>query len=131
NLLVGKEFLNLGRKNNQSLTINLRVFMGGGRKIIPLRRNDQGQLNVDPANDQYWDYDKAFESSLDDLYQIDLSMSYKWNNLKTTQEFYFNISNITAAEGRISEYYDESEVDNIGYVTQIGLFPNLMYKVYF
>lgn len=131
NLLVGKEFLNLGRKNNQALTINLRVFIGGGRKIIPLRRNDQGQLNVDPANDQYWDYDKAFESSLDDLYQIDLSMSYKWNNLKTTQEFYFNISNITAAKGRISEYYDESEADNIGYVTQIGLFPNLMYKVYF
>jgi len=131
NLLVGKEFLNLGRKNNQALTINLRVFMGGGRKIIPLRRNDQGQLNVDPANDQYWDYDKAFESALDDLYQIDLSMSYKWNNLKTTQELYFNISNITAAEGRISEYYDESEAHNIGYVTQIGLFPNLMYKVYF
>lgn len=105
--------------------------MGGGRKIIPLRRNDQGQLDVDPANDLYWDYDKAFESSLDDLYQIDLSMSYKWNNLKTTQELYFTICNITAAEGRISEYYDESEAHNIGYVTQIGLFPNLMYKVYF
>lgn len=131
NILVGKEFLNLGRKNNQALTVNLRVFMGGGRKIIPLRRNDQGQLDVDPANDLYWDYDKAFESSLDDLYQIDLSMSYKWNNLKTTQELYFTISNITAAEGRISEYYDESEAHNIGYVTQIGLFPNLMYKVYF
>jgi hypothetical protein len=131
NLLAGKEFLNLGRKNNQALTINLRVFMGGGRKIIPLRRNDQGQLNVDPANEQYWDYDKAYESSLDDLYQIDISMSYKWNKIKTTQEFFLNISNITAAEGRISEYYDESESDNIGFVTQIGLFPNLMYRIYF
>ncbi|MEQ8880216.1 MAG: TonB-dependent receptor, partial [Cyclobacteriaceae bacterium] len=49
NILAGKEFLNLGRKDNQALTINLKVFMGGGRKIIPLRRDDQGQLNVDPA----------------------------------------------------------------------------------
>ncbi|MEP4135157.1 MAG: TonB-dependent receptor, partial [Cyclobacteriaceae bacterium] len=87
NILAGKEFLNLGKKDNQALTINLKVFMGGGRKIIPLRRDDQGHLNVDPANDRYWDYDKAYESSLDDLYQIDLSMSYKWNKLETTHEF--------------------------------------------
>ncbi|WP_417611976.1 TonB-dependent receptor [Owenweeksia hongkongensis] len=131
NILAGKEFLNLGRKDNQALTINLKVFVGGGRKIIPLRRNDQGQLNVDPANDQYWDYDKAYESSLDDLYQIDLSMSYKWNRPKTTHEFYLNIYDITGAKRRISEYYDDSEPGNIGYVTQVGLFPNLMYKVYF
>ena len=131
NILAGKEFLNLGRKDNQALTINLKVFIGGGRKIIPLRRDDQGHLNVDPANDRYWDYDKAYESSLNDLYQIDLSMSYKWNKLKTTHEFYLNIYDITGAKGRISEYYDESEPDNIGYVTQVGLFPNLMYKVYF
>ncbi len=131
NILAGKEFLNLGRKDNQALTINLKVFVGGGRKIIPLRRDDQGHLNVDPANDRYWDYEKAYESSLEDLYQIDLSMSYKWNKLKTTHEFYLNIYDITGVKGRISEYYDESEPDNIGYVTQVGLFPNLMYKVYF
>ncbi|MEP0365436.1 MAG: TonB-dependent receptor [Cyclobacteriaceae bacterium] len=131
NILAGKEFLNLGKKDNQALTINLKVFMGGGRKIIPLRRDDQGHLNVDPANDRYWDYDKAYESSLDDLYQIDLSMSYKWNKLETTHEFYLNIYDITGAKGRVSEYYDDTEPDNIGYVTQVGLFPNLMYKVYF
>ncbi len=131
NILAGKEFLNLGRKDNQALTINLKVFVGGGRRIIPLRRDNQGHLNVDPANDQYWDYDKAYESSLDDLYQIDFSMSYKWNNLKTTHEIYLNMYDVTGAKGRISEYYDESEPDKIGYVTQVGLFPNLMYKVYF
>ncbi len=131
NLLAGKEFLNLGRKNNQALTINLRVYVGGGRKIIPLMRNDQGQLDVDPANDQYRDYSKAYESSLDDLYQVDLSMSYKWNKLKTTHEFYLNLYDLTNAQRRISEYYDDSQPDNISYVTQVGLFPNLMYKVYF
>ena len=131
NILAGKEFFNLGKKDNQALTINLRVYIGGGRKIVPLRRDDQGQLNVDLANDRYWDYDKAYESSLDDLYQMDLSMSYKWNKLKTTHEFYLNLYDMTGAKGRISEYYDESEPDNIGYITQVGFFPNLMYKVYF
>jgi hypothetical protein len=131
NILAGKEFLSLGKKDNQALTINLRVFVGGGRKIMTLIRNDQGQLNVDPAKDQYWDYDQAYESSLDDLYQIDLSMSYKWNKLRTTHEFYLNLYDMTGAKGRIFEYFDESEPDNIGYVTQVGFFPNIMYKVYF
>ena len=62
---------------------------------------------------------------------MDLSMSYKWNKLKTTHEFYLNLYDMTGAKGRISEYYDESEPDNIGYITQVGFFPNLMYKVYF
>lgn len=131
NILAGKEFLNLGKKDNQALTINLKVFVGGGRKIIPLRRDNQGNLDVDPANDQYFDYDKAYESSLDDLYQVDLSLNYKWNKLKTTHELFLNIYDITNVEGRITEYYDDSEPDKIGYITQIGLFPNLMYRIYF
>lgn len=32
---------------------------------------------------------------------------------------------------RLSEYYDPNAANKVGYTTQFGLLPNLMYKVYF
>ncbi len=131
NLLGGKEFPGLGRKKNQTLGLNFKAFLAGGRKIIPLLRDAQGNLAVDPAKGQVWDYSKAFENSLEDAYQIQVSASYKWNKLRATHELFLNLDNVTNNKGRIMEFYDENEPGKVGYMTQFGFFPNLMYRVYF
>lgn len=131
NILFGKEIPNLGRKKNQVLGLNAKMFFGGGRKIIPLLRDEQGNLAVDPANNRFWDYNQAYERALGNPYQLTLSASYKWNKRKATHELFLNIDNITNHKGKISEFYDDSEPNNVGYLTQFGLFPNLMYRVYF
>ncbi len=131
NFLVGKEFEDLGKKNNQTLGLNAKVFFGGGKKIIPLLRDSEGNLDVDPDNNQFWDYAKAYENKLEDVYQVIVSASYKWNKPKGTHELFLNLDNVTNTKGRISEFYDEEEPDSIGYLTQFGFFPNLMYRVYF
>lgn len=131
NVLVGKEFNGLGKKDNQTLALNFKMFFQGGQKIIPLLRDDNGDLAVEPENNTYWDYSKAFESKLDDIYQINFSVSYKWNRKKATHELFLDLQNLTNNTGRLYEYYDESEPGNIGYVKQFGFFPNLMYRVYF
>ncbi|MES2731923.1 MAG: TonB-dependent receptor [Bacteroidota bacterium] len=131
NILWGKDFVNLGKKHNQTLALNAKVFFGGGKKIIPLLRDTQGNVAVDPANDRYWDYKKAYENKLENTYQIILSASYKFNRPKATHEIFINLDNITDTKGKLSEYYDKNEPNSIGYITQFGLFPNLMYRVYF
>ncbi|MFY0627460.1 MAG: TonB-dependent receptor [Reichenbachiella sp.] len=131
NVLVGKEFVNLGKKRNQILGLNASVFIGGGKKIIPLLRDAEGNLAVDPENDQYWDYGKAYDDQLDNIYRVTVSANYKWNKPKATHELLLTLDNVTDNLGRISEYYDESQPNSIGYLTQFGFFPNLMYKVYF
>jgi len=131
NILAGKEFENLGRKNNRTLSLNAKVFFGGGRKIIPLLRDAQGNLAVNPANNQYWDYKKAYENKIEDTYQVILSASYKINRPKATHEIFLSLDNITNNKGKITEYYDENEPNSIGHMTQFGFFPNLMYRVYF
>lgn len=131
NILCGKEFAGLGKKKNQVLGLNAKAFFGGGRKIIPLLRDAEGQLAVDPASGRYWDYDRAFERSLGDVYQVLLSASYKWNKPRATHELFLNLDNITNHKGRISEFYDDSEPGKVGHMTQFGFFPNLMYRVYF
>nr|MCU0348382.1 TonB-dependent receptor [Saprospiraceae bacterium] len=131
NLLGGKEFPGLGGKKNQTLGLNFKAYLAGGRKIIPLLRDAQGNLAVDPAKGQVWDYSKAFENSLEDAYQIQVSASYKWNKPRATHELFLNLDNLTNNKGRIMEFYDENEPGKVGYMTQFGFFPNLMYRVYF
>ena len=131
NILGGKEFTGWGRKANQTFGVNTKIYIGGGPKMIPLLRDDQGNLAVDPANNRFWDYEKAYERSLEDLYSINVSLSYKWNKPRATHELFLDLINVTNSQGRLSEYYDENEPGNIGYITQLFFFPNMMYRVYF
>ena len=131
NALAGKEWDGWGKKENQTFGLNTKIFFGGGKKIIPLLRDDQGNLAVDPATNSYWDYEKAYESKIEDIYQVTLSASYKWNKPKATHELFMNLDNVTNNKGKLSEFYDESEPGSVGYLTQFGFFPNLMYRVYF
>jgi len=131
NLLCGKEFEGWGKKQNKILGLNAKAFFGGGKKIIPLLRDEQGELAVDPTSNSFYDYEKAYEKKIEDIYQITISVSYKVNRPKATHEIFVNLDNVTNTKGRLNEFYDESESNSIGYVTQFGLFPNLMYRVYF
>ncbi len=131
NVLCGQEFPNLGRKRNKTFGINTKLFYGGGQKYIPLLRDDAGNLAVDPENGTFWDYDNAYEDKLEDAFQLNISFSYKWNRVRTTHEIFMNLDNVTDHKGKLSEYYDEDEPNSIGYATQFGFFPNLMYRVYF
>lgn len=131
NVLMGKEFQNLGKKKNQTLSLNGKIFYGGGKKIIPLLRDAQGNIAVDSDNNNYWDYEKAYEKKLENIYQVTVSASYKFNRPKATHEIFINLDNVTNTKGKVSEYYDESEPNSVGHLTQFGLFPNLMYRVYF
>jgi len=131
NILAGKEFTNLGEKDNQSLTLNMKAFIAGGKPTAPLLRDSEGNLSVDQENSTYYDLSQAYSHRLEDLYEINFSASYKWNKKKTTHELFLNIDNITNNKGKITEYYDVEAEDSVGNLTQFGIFPNLMYRVYF
>jgi len=131
NILGGKEFKNLGRKNNQTLALNTKIFFEGGERYIPLLRDAQGNIAVDQQNNRYFDYSKAYNKKLDDIFVMNLSASYKFNKPNATHEIFIDMMNITNSKGRLAEYYDESKPGKVGYVTQFGFFPNVMYRIYF
>ncbi|MCX6230809.1 MAG: TonB-dependent receptor [Bacteroidetes bacterium] len=131
NILFGKEFAHLGKKKNQTLNLNTKVFFGGGQRYIPLLTDALGNNAANPATNKFWDYKKAYDKKFEDIYQINLSASYKWNKHKLTHELFITLDNITNNKGKISEYYDETKPGKIGYVTQFGLYPNIMYRLYF
>ena len=48
-----------------------------------------------------------------------------------THVLFLDLMNLTDNRPRISEYYDESKADKLGYKIGFGFFPNIMYRVYF
>ena len=131
NILFGKEFKNLGKKQNQTLALNTKVLFEGGERYIPLLRDAQGNVAVEPENDRYFDYSKAYNNKLDNIFLLNLSISYKFNRPRATHEIFLDMMNLTNSKGRVAEYYDVNKPGKVGYITQFGMFPNLMYRIYF
>lgn len=131
NVLCGKEFDELGEKENQTLTLNAKIYFSSGQRYIPLLRDAAGSLIVDPAHNKFWDYSKAYNNRLDNIYQLNVSVSYKFNTPNVTHEIFLDLPNVTNHRGRLYEYYDANKPDKISYVTQMQFLPNLMYRVYF
>jgi hypothetical protein len=90
-----------------------------------------GNVAVEPENDRYFDYSKAYDNKLDNIFLMNLSASYKFNRPGATHEIFLDLMNLTNSQSRIAEYYDVSKPGNVGYSTSFGFFPNLMYRVYF
>lgn len=130
NFLVGKEF-ELGQKHNKILSVDTKIFYYGGQRYIPLLRDANGNLAVDEENDLYYDYSKAYEQKFENLFELNLSVSFKINCPKVAHELFLEIGNVTNNQSRMSEYYDTSEPDNIGYIRQMQRLPNFMYRLYF
>jgi hypothetical protein len=116
---------------NNTLTLNAKVFFSGGQRYIPLLRDANENLAVDPLNNRFWDYSKAYDNSLGNIFKLALSVNYKINRPKATHEIFIDLPNITNNQGKISEYYDASKPDKIGYIQQMSFLPNIMYRVYF
>ena len=131
NILFGKEFKNLGKKQNQTLALNTKIFFEGGQRYIPLIRDAQGNVAVEPENDRYFDFSKAYNDKLDNIFLLNLSASYKFNRPRATHEIFLDLMNLTNSQARMAEYYDVSKPGKVGYSTQFGFFPNLMYRIYF
>ncbi len=130
NFLAGKEF-ELGEIQNKTLTINAKLLFSGGQRYIPLLRDAAGNLAVDEETNQFYDYAKAYENKLDDLFELNLSASYKINLPKITHELFLELTNLTNDRGRMSEYYDTTEPSNIGYIRHMSFLPSFMYRIYF
>jgi len=133
NLLIGKEFEGLGKNKNSVFSINARAFCGGAKSTTPLLRvsGSENELAVDPSIGLYYDERNSYSQRLDNTYSLVLNLAYTWNKTSTTHEINLSFDNITNSQARLSEYYDASEPNGIGYQKQVGFFPNLMYRLYF
>lgn len=122
NFLAGKEFKI--RKDN-ALGINIKLFFNGGRRYIPVN------LNASIAKGEtVYDYSHAWNDKLDDVKQLNFSMSYRINRAKTSHEIIVDVMNLTNENARNWEYYNKY-TGRLDYYRQLSMIPNIMYRIYF
>jgi hypothetical protein len=126
NFLFGKEFI-FSKKPGKSriLSINAKVSYIGARRFSPIdleESREYGYTRVDES--------QAFTLRGDDIFIANLGIAYRINKRKTSQEIKLDIQNITNSDGMVDQYYN-SATDEIEYVYQLGMLPNIMYTIEF
>jgi hypothetical protein len=125
NLLIGKEF-NVGSKlKSKVLGINMKFYFMGGRRYEPLNLEE----SIVKEESVYYN-DKAYNNKLDDIFQMNLSITYRINRPKAGHEFIIDVANMTNNQARIEEYYDKYAKER-KYDYQLNMLPNIMYRIHF
>lgn len=125
NFLAGKEFrLGNGAKAN-TLAVNVKLFLNGGRRYIPVNLEESRA-----KGETVYDYSLAWKNKLDNVKQMNLSLSYRINRPKTSHEIVLDILNVTNENARNWEYFNKY-TGKLEYYRQLKMLPNIMYRVHF
>lgn len=126
NVLIGKEFLLSSHGNkNRVLSINAKFSIAGGRRYTPVDLEASREAGYTIVKEEL-----AFSERGDDIFTGNLSIAYRINNKRTSQELKLDIQNFTNSAAQLDQWYN-STTDKIEYSTQLPLLPVLMYTVQF
>jgi hypothetical protein len=129
NLLAGKEFeLGKNKENKKKktfLSINVRTTWTGGGRHTPILLNESIA-----AGEAIYDETRIWGAKYKDYFRSDLRIGLKLNGKKVTQEWGFELQNITNRDNIFTEDYNAT-AEKISTTYQIGFLPIFLYKILF
>jgi hypothetical protein len=125
NLLLGKEFVLDKNRKSRYLGVNLKATLLGGNRYSPI------DLEASIASGETEILtEQTYEKKYDDVFFINLGLSYRFNRPKTTHEIKMEVRNLTNNQAVTARYYDDSR-EEIMEVNQLQLLPNFSYTIKF
>jgi len=122
NMLGGYE-LKISKKN--ILTFDVRTVWSGGMRYIPI------DLKASiAANDQVYDWSKAYSSKYKDYFRCDFRIGFKQNFKHVSQEWGLDLQNVSNNKNIYSEQYNNQSKD-ISIVYQQSFLPMMLYRINF
>ena len=125
NLVIGKEFKLPSKKKNKTLAVNIKTSLLGGNMYSPIDL----ESSINAGKTVYYS-DKIFTEKADDVFYVNLGITYRVNRKKTTHEIKLDIQNLTNNEAIVAEYYNPQQ-EKIILVPQLSMIPNIMYIIKF
>ncbi|MDH5382547.1 MAG: TonB-dependent receptor, partial [Cyclobacteriaceae bacterium] len=126
NALGGKEFVfNKKEKREKTLGVNLKVSLQGGNRYNPI---NLAESQLQTAMIRY--ENPPFVERGDNIFLMNMGLSYKVNRPKSTREWKLEILNVTNHSAKIDEYYAPWTQDIVE-AKQWSLLPNIIYRVQF
>ena len=122
NLLFGKEWA-LGRGR---LSVDFRTVYAGGLRNIPLDLNASKTKGT-----PIYDFDKPYEDQNSSYFRPDFRIGFKLDLKKVSQEWAIDIQNVINKKDNVfARGYDEDK-EEIVTKFQRGIFPIMLYRIYF
>jgi len=128
NFLVGNE-IEISKKENAKyrkwLTFDGKVTVAGGQRYTPI---DSELSRIE--NDTKYFEDLAYSQKFKDYFRADIRIAFKLEGKKTSQEWAFDIQNVSNTQNPMYNEYD-ADSDETKTVYQLGFFPMMQYKITF
>jgi CarboxypepD_reg-like domain len=124
NALAGKEWT-VGKNQNKFWGINGHILLRGGFRETPINETTSKE-----ANQTVYDYSNPFSLQLKDYFRTDISVYFKRNRLKWSSTLQLDIQNVTNQQNEGWHYFDRFQ-KKVVTKYQLGMIPNLSYKVEF
>ena len=125
NILFGKEFKVGKASKNKVLGINTKISYIGGHRFNPIDLTasiDKGYTVYDETN--------YYSQKADDIFIMNLAVTYRRNREKTTHELKLDIQNVTNNQAFVTEWYDDMKQQaERGY--QLAIMPTIIYTIQF
>ena len=127
NGLAGKEFLLGSKKENKKsyITADIKLTAAGGQRYTPV---DLEESTMEGTT--VYDEEHAYSEKFRDYFRLDLRVAYRMDNRKFSQEFAFDVQNITNHENPLYMQYNP-KTGETEFVSQLGIFPMMQYRIVF
>ena len=126
NALLGKEWT-VGRAKNKSLGIGARILLRGGFWDSPI---DVAASQKAGQTVRLQDKNHIFTTQMSDYFRTDMNIYYKNNHKKWTSTFQLDIQNVSNQQN-VQYYYFDTFTQKVTPQYQLGLVPNITYKIEF
>jgi len=110
---------------NDVLAISIKSVWAGGKRFVPVDL-EKSQL----AQTEVYDYSHAYDEKYDDYFRTDLRISFRQNLKRVTQEWSFDVQNLTNHKNIFTQRYEKGSGKMVN-IYQMGFFPIGSWKVYF
>lgn len=125
NVLAGKEW-KIGRDKRNKISLDFKFTNAGGRAYTPI------DLTASNASGREVLSTDAYSDFYDTYFRMDIKANYTLNSAKRklSQTISLDVQNVTDHQNVFSQNYN-GQNQSINTTYQLGLFPNLVYKVQF
>lgn len=125
NILAGKEW-SVGNDKRNRISVDFKLTNAGGRAYTPI------DLTASQASGREVLNSDAYSGFYDNYLRMDVKVNYTFNSKKRklSQTLSLDIQNVTNNDNVFSQKYD-NQSQAIRTTYQLGLFPNVVYKLQF
>jgi len=127
NGLAGKEFKLTGKNEARKsfISADVKLTAAGGQRYTPIDLIQSALKRETVYNEA-----RAYTEKFRDYFRLDLRIAYRMDNRKFSQEFAFDVQNITNRENPLYMQYNR-KTGKTEFVSQLRIFPMMQYRIVF